>query len=55
MHNTAGRIDTVTATSGTTTTTLAKQISYDGAGQITARTLGNGISLKASYDLVVSP
>lgn len=53
--NLYGRIDTVTTSSGTTTTPLVKQITYDGAGQVTKQTLGNGVTLKSSYDLSGQP
>jgi YD repeat-containing protein len=49
-RNAAGQINTLTTTNGTMTT-LENQITYDGTGQVTSQTLGNGIILKASYDL----
>ncbi|TCV77497.1 dockerin type I repeat-containing protein, partial [Sulfurirhabdus autotrophica] len=54
-RNPAGHIDSVTSQNGTVTTTLAKNIVYDGAGQVTAQTLGNGVKQSASYDLSGHP
>lgn len=53
-RNTAGQINSLTTTNGTTTT-LESQITYDGTGQVTSQTLGNGVILKASYDLSGQP
>jgi YD repeat-containing protein len=46
----AGRINTIAATSGVSTTTLEKQISYDGNGQITSKWFGNGVKQGEGLD-----
>jgi YD repeat-containing protein len=50
-RNTAGQINGMTSASGATNTTVEQQITYDGTGQVTSQTMGNGLILKASYDL----
>jgi RHS repeat-associated protein len=50
-RNSAGQVSQVTATVGATTTLLAQNLHYNGAGQVTAQTLGNGVTQTASFDL----
>ena len=47
----AGHITNLTTTNGASTTTLVKNIAYNGIGQVTAQTLGNGVQQAASFDL----
>ena len=47
----AGHITNLTTTNGASTTTLVKNIAYNGVGQVTAQTLGNGVQQAASFDL----
>ncbi|WP_051338757.1 hypothetical protein [Sulfuricella denitrificans] len=54
-RNPAGRINTIDTSNGIITTHLAKDIAYDGVGQVTAQTLGNGIKQSNSYDLAGLP
>jgi len=53
--NLYGRIDSVTTVNGTTNNILQNKITYDGVGQATSQILGNGVKLKASYDLSGQP
>jgi YD repeat-containing protein len=50
-RNTSGRTNTLTTTNGTTTTTLAKQTTYDGSGQVASKLLGNGVKQGEGFDL----
>ena len=49
-RNSAGRIDSVSATNGLTTTILAKNITYDGTGKMISQVLGNGVLLSTGFD-----
>ncbi|TCV82701.1 DUF6531 domain-containing protein [Sulfurirhabdus autotrophica] len=54
VRDTAGQINNASTTKGTTTT-LAKQISYDGSGQITSKLLGNSVKQGSGFDLSGQP
>jgi len=53
--NLYGQIDSVSTANGTANNTLQNKITYDGTGQVTSQTLGNGVILKASYNLSGQP
>ena len=50
-RNSVGRIAQVVASNGAASTVLAQQLKYNGAGQVTAQTLGNGVTQTSSFDL----
>ncbi len=54
-RNPAGQVNTVSSSNGSTNTTLVKDLAYNGSGQVTAATLGNGVKQTSRYDFSGHP
>ena len=50
-RNSAGQVAQITAALGATSTALAQNLQYDGAGQVVSQTLGNGVTQSTRFDL----